>query len=635
MEIIKLRCTTCNGTLKLDEENPNLAVCEYCQTKYILHQDADESMALESKQADRWYVPVEEKTTTRNYYNVKRGIVTCVIVLIIVIATRWEGLLHRFEQEQGASQTQTVVTESILKETTIQESVSVETKIIDQEICTGVLADVAVSVLQKPIEEIKVEDLACFKQMKIKYTMEEVLIGYSMELAQGSHETTLEWISFPTDEVVQEYSMLSQFKGIKKLEIANYLSAEAVKGLQLESLTCYAKSLKEVAQMLDTSQLKELNISAGLESLEGIEAFGHLESLSFNGYELKDIKPLVNLKHLKSLAIESGDAIKDFQVLSLMTGLESLSVESENLREISFLSGLTNLRSFEISDAQVLNLDTLAKLKQLKSLAVKSCDEVQNLKVLEGLTQLENLEVEVPYHCQSPNLSALGQLMSLSVDGIEDISFLGHMTNLQTLVLERCRIEDTQIFTALAKLKSLKCSAISGEVGNWQFITKIPALETLDLSGVSTYEDISCVFGISSLQTLLLNGMECEINFDKIVENPTLKVLEMDGMKLYKNAQVMGSHGFYAVDYDTVSFDENRSFLAKFTGLTDLSVADNTLTGIDFAQELHTLKNLDISGNYITDLKPLVGINSLQTVECTDNPIENDRVLGDKVRIIR
>lgn len=49
-----------------------------------------------------------------------------------------------------------------------------------------------------------------------------------------------------------------------------------------------------------------------------------------------------------------------------------------------------------------------------------------------------------------------------------------------------------------------------------------------------------------------------------------------------------------------------------FPGLKKLNLADNTLTGVDFAASLPALEELNISGNYVTDLKPLQNLSQLK-----------------------
>ena len=50
MKITELRCTACNGTLKIDEKNPNIAECEYCRTRYTIEWDNENTRLTEIPQ---------------------------------------------------------------------------------------------------------------------------------------------------------------------------------------------------------------------------------------------------------------------------------------------------------------------------------------------------------------------------------------------------------------------------------------------------------------------------------------------------------------------------------------------------------------------------------------------------------
>ena len=167
-----------------------------------------------------------------------------------------------------------------------------------------------------------------------------------------------------------------------------------------------------------------------------------------------------------------------------------------------------------------------------------------------------------------------------------------------------------------------------------RFAANFTALETLDLQGTSTYDDISWAFNSGTIKELNISGMECEINFDLIGENHVLETLSMDGLVLYNNVQVSGGGGIVYVDWDDVELDEHTEFLGRLKGLRNLSIAENELTDIAFAGELSALETIDLSENYVTDLKPLSGLKSLKRVTCTGNPISNERVLREKVVVI-
>ncbi len=188
--------------------------------------------------------------------------------------------------------------------------------------------------------------------------------------------------------------------------------------------------------------------------------------------------------------------------------------------------------------------------------------------------------------------------------------------------------------TGLVNLEELTCSAFMQPGQPLGFVADFPALKKVDVSGMSTYDDISGIFNIRGLVCLDISGVGCEIDFDRIGDNPSLEVLRMDGIRLYENVRTGGSDGFYWADWDDVVLDGHTDFLKHFPGLKELGMAENELTDLGFASNLPQLESLDIAGNYVTDLRPLAGIAPLRLVDCTDNPISNERVLGDGVVIV-
>lgn len=89
-----------------------------------------------------------------------------------------------------------------------------------------------------------------------------------------------------------------------------------------------------------------------------------------------------------------------------------------------------------------------------------------------------------------------------------------------------------------------------------------------------------------------------------------------------------------SVYYDEVALDEHMDFLKKFPGLKELYVSENNLTDLSFAEDLQALEVLDITDNYITELRPLAELPSLRKVICPGNPLKNENVLKDSVLII-
>lgn len=608
MKITELKCKSCNGSLRIEEKNPHIAVCEYCNTTY----------AIESDNNDNVHFSQPERV------NSGAGLKTRIFLLILVffmINLAVRGVFFRDGAGKEEKEVQATVEKSSLP---IEKPLS------------GPLGLMAEAALGRPAQELTKEELSSIKWLSITYSKDDLKIGYSLNNPYEDSTAQLTWLSYPKDSGSFDYDLVARFSGLKKLEMGGYLNEASLKGLSLEGISCHIDSPLKLAEIYPgVSGLKEVRFLSGVDNLDGLDQYQSLESLTINGSNLKEIKPLVTAQSLKSLTITNGDSISDYSVLSVLSKLEALSLESEMIRDLSFLSGLTNLKTFSLMDAKVLNVNDLRNISGLTSLTIDNCDDIKDLSGIEGLTGLKELSLEIPSNCPQPDLTHFSGITKLVIIRASDVGFLNSMTSLEELTLERCKVNRPEVFAGLTNLKKLTCGWLSGSFQDLNFVSGMPSLEYLNISGMTTYEDISNIFQVPSIQELYLNGVECELNFDKIQTSEVLKVLEMDGVKLYKNVKVSGGNGIYSVDYDKVVLDEHKDFFMKFPGLKKLSLADNTLTGIDFAASLPMLEELNISGNYVSDLKPLQNLNQLKKVVCTDNPIGNDRVLSDSVSIIR
>ena len=137
------------------------------------------------------------------------------------------------------------------------------------------------------------------------------------------------------------------------------------------------------------------------------------------------------------------------------------------------------------------------------------------------------------------------------------------------------------------------------------------------------------------LEELYLNECMFGLEFDRLADNPTLKVLEMKEVSIKKNIRVESYSGITDVWYDDVSMDENIRFLTHFPGLQELYLDGNQLTDIQFAAELKSLERFSINNNYVTDLGPLKQAENLKYLDVRQNPINNSIDAGDSVEVIR
>lgn len=443
MKLTELRCTACNGTLKLDEKNPNMAVCEYCKSRYVLEDEGSGNVRLAEEPMKRNYVPVYNPAPKKagRSYGWKGGAALaagCILLMASALIINIQKDLVRDTRRPAAA--------SFAYETDTGTGEPEGKK----EALTGIFGDMAAAVSGKPADSLSDEELAAFKWLEYRYSGDYIMVGYSFDDPGEDPQAFLTWLEFPRDNADLNMKALTRFHGLKALNVANYLNPQEIEGLELESLGCYSETPAEVAAGLENpGGLKSLSITGGLRSLEGLGEFSGLERLEVGGSYLTDIKPLANMKSLKSLTLTYCHEVTDFSVLYVMDGLEELSVESEGIRDIGFVKNMPSLRSFALSRGELLNLDPLEGAPALTSLTIESCGELKDMNSVSGLTGLESLSLEVPYGCEKPDLRGLTNLRTLDLSGMDTVGYLPGMTALEKLSLKRVTIDSPASFSGL------------------------------------------------------------------------------------------------------------------------------------------------------------------------------------------
>lgn len=626
MKLTMLKCENCGGPLSIDENNPGMTTCKYCGAEYVLDAEQQRELAGEQAKEQSWYAapipsaPPPTRNSDWGWYGWKTRLTAILVTFAVLLAIGVPNMINKWKSDHAELSTdlQTIAVTDLAGEG-VQE---------EESGFVGVFADVAAIALDKPADELTEAELAKIQRLEYKRAGDIVRVGYSFE---ASYDKDLIWLEFPVDTTEIELSALTYFTGLKELQVAGGLSEKQLEGLALERIGCYSDSPGELADALgNVEQIAALELS-GVESLEGLERFTGLERLSLAG-DVTDMTALVNQKGLQSLSLQC-DKVTDFSFLSVMDWLVELSVDSSAIRDIGFVKNMTNLQKLSIIDAGILHIDALEGNTTLQSLTLDSCDDAANFNAVSGLTGLTQLTLDVPYQCEQPDLSRLTNLTELHLDGMKTTGFLAQMPALSILQLRSCAIDAPSAFTGLTQLKQLQCEFIADDI-DWQFVAQIPGLEGLDLSGIITYMDISCLFNIPTLKELNISGMECEIQFSTLTQNKSLETLKMDGIKLYTNVRSMEDGVVRMIDYDEVILNDHMDFLANYPNLKHLYVADNKLTQLGAIEGLQMLETLDINENFIANISGLSTLRNLHTLKCQGNPIENYRVLGENVAII-
>ena len=267
------------------------------------------------------------------------------------------------------------------------------------------------------------------------------------------------------------------------------------------------------------------------------------------------------------------------------------------------------------------------------------------------LTGLTELYIDKMTSQPDPDLSGLGSLESLEISGFMSVSGLSGLTGIRELSIHDCNVDGVKALSTLSGVERLTFYSVWNsdyKIKNMDFLEGMPNLKVADFYGnldgsgwsgyqylLEVYGDVSAVFNHPGLEELYVHNGMFEIDFNRIQENPTLRVLGMNNMDLHENFYVEGYDGFYNIWYDDVKLNEHMDFLENFPNLEELYLAGNELTDLEFTVSLPKLSRLYVSDNYITDLSPLTRAENLIYLDIRENPAKDPGWSDRDLEIVR
>lgn len=624
LKMAEVRCPRCDGLMKIKDENAKIIHCEYCGNEYVVDVKKDTPPVHKVPQ----WEPVPQRSVSAPKSSAKGSVASILVCIVCLVALAGYKAYQRAQDQEAARQlAQREMIESMAENYNAYDPYASSKEEGAQTALSGMLEQMVATAFGKDADSVTPQELAQIQWIADKGDFDNAYMGYSFDNPLENPDAELIWLTFPSRSD-RGYEGLYLLTGLKKLDTGEPLRECALQGLELESVSASYSTLADLAGALDDpASIRQLAISSSVKSLDGLELFPNLESLTINARNFADVDAVVALGQLKSLTLENADAISDFGVFASMTNLEELSIESENLKTLDFLKRMPQLKSLGLTDGKLLSLDGLEVLEKLEKLTVTDCRDLKNMDAVATLTGLVELYLEKPSSCEEPSLDGLTELRRLTLRSFHDCAFLSHLTGLEELTLRSCELPPGVDLSGLTQLKKLTCTTYQDM--SLAFVEDISSLESLNLGGATTYEDISGLFALPSIKEMKLSGMECEIDFDKVPDNSSLESLEMAGVKLYKNVQVYRSMGITNVYYDDVFLAEHLDFFGHFPNLKKLDVAENEIRELEFTGSLGGLEEIDFSDNYVTDMHVLASLPALRLVNCTGNPISNLRVLDE------
>lgn len=649
MKFVDLKCPNCGGRLIPVEGNQKIVACEYCKSQYVLEDDRIIHYHIHQHAA-----PENNGYETAGTSSDRSGIFAAAGILV--------GLAVLFGVGIGISSRDKPDVPSLNR--SAYSSADSGTEEAEERIVhSPFYGSLVEAVFSRPAEAVSAEEKEKLRYIKITTDRERFAVDYSFEDPYESETPDIRHLELEPED--WDTDDLADFPGLVKVELSySWADGKVLEKLaDLKGLSCYGVSPGELTQWMEPGQLMELRLDRPAD-LEGLSAFENLEILVLKDVVSPDIRQLASMKNLRSLSIveevngpdpfsDSSESrtLTDYSAVSVLEGLEYLELESSAVRDVGFLSSLKSLTELSLAETEAISLEPLAGLSSLTALSIKGNDSVKDYGCIGKLTGLKSLTIDKGTSQPDPELSSLVQLEKLDISGFMSVGVLGKLKGLKELSVHGCNIDEIQALSALSGLEKLSCYSVwtyANPLRNVSFLDGMTSLRYLDFCGnqnkdswngygnkMEIYGDVSNVLNHKGLEELYLNECLFGLNFDKLADNPSLKVLQMKEVSLKKNIRVESYAGMTDIWYDDVSMDEHIQFLTHYPGLTELYLDGNQLTSIGFAAELKNLERLGIHNNYVTDLTPLNQAEKLRYLDVRENPINNTVQANDSTEILK
>jgi Leucine-rich repeat (LRR) protein len=160
--------------------------------------------------------------------------------------------------------------------------------------------------------------------------------------------------------------------------------------LSLESL--FVLSAKSLEGIECFPSLTSLTIYRGeVHDLSPVARLVNLEGLSVSEVPVEDLTPVANLPNLRRLAVSHGPLV-DVSPLREAPALESLDLNHTQVTDLSPLAGLSTLVVLTLYETPVADLSPLASVRQLERLQVDDT-LVTSIEPLAGLIKLDHIHI--------------------------------------------------------------------------------------------------------------------------------------------------------------------------------------------------------------------------------------------------
>lgn len=432
---------------------------------------------------------------------------------------------------------------------------------------------------------------------------------------------------------------------------------------------------------------------ADLEKL--CNAFPDIVSLTIGkGKKLTSLAPVAKLTKLTRFDATGLDQVKDYSVLSGLTGLSELKIDGDGLSgDLKWMTPLANLKKIALNSKSLTSFEGIPSLPSLKTIGIYHAAPVDLTPLVKSLPNLTTLNLN---YCTLNDLTPLAQLASLNYLNlygatVKDFTPLGQCPKLKKVTYYAVKSDNfaslgalkqvTELDGGLTKLAdlswivdmpNLKIFDVFAEqvtdysplartnierftiwnmrqpVGDLGVIGKMPKVKDLKLWSVEGATNSAGLAGLANLETFTITS---EFNkkggeaFDLAATSGWAKVRKIDiqGSEVV-NADKLGPlPALQQVSLRKINMKSGTPLslagFGKVANIKYMSIYDSTVANFDALAGCTALVRVNLNNvkgiTSLDALKKCPNLNQIEIVKCPDIPDAALQGFDPKVKITK
>ncbi len=271
-----------------------------------------------------------------------------------------------------------------------------------------------------------------------------------------------------------------------------------------------------------------------------------------------------------------------------MLTLTNLYVGYRGIQNLNGLQSATNLTLLDLVGNQVTNLSALTGTVHLADLRLAN-NQLTSLAGLNAASSLQLLDAQNNSLTNLSGLSGMTNLLRVWAGGnpLTNLTGVGSAINLTNLDVAFCQLTNISAVTSLWHM--VQFQAEWNHFTDASPLTGLTNMVYLDIGGNRGTGDIS-ITNVS-----FLAGMK------------QLKWLSLYYLRINDLAPLTGRSTLTNLEASYNSAPANPAVLNGLTNLILLHLSYDSISNLTFVAHMPQLKDLDVGGNYITDLSPALG----------------------------